>query len=851
MQSTYSAPNNGFVFDAVQDELLRAKFYEVYPDKDLDTFWDMRRLSFLFQYKSAWDDIKVQNWLDLHSQIEVLSACRERAAKKGPEFLQLFDTVFRKANANDFVMMAICHAISCEAWDKEHHGTKLEDLSVPDQLVFTLSYLGMCSPENLLAWLKSHPERELCNACYHYIIYYYPWLKNYFYEIWEILSYFIQTAEALSAKANRSDLVFDSLKWITVNNEGDDKGQHVLIETETNEIFGGKEEISAALEEADEPPRSDWSEIDGDRPKQTQTRIAHSQREAQNQRVQRKLSIECSINLNLQAIRQYKSNREQSLSSILLHHSNDSFESIAANFNTRQISLKTATVYRVRPNHNESPLLYYYWEQERKDFQALTNPDWQPEVFLDREQLPKNLADADKADQYEQGFYNLARKVHAFRAILRHSVISGQPLSPTQMLLGLKWEYEYRRACVSLSIAKGKNFALSLTGAAVLLGKELLDKANQNSADSDRVGRELLIEFKTKDTPPSLLGHIGGAHLSPRATTIQRKLDNASLYFKSQLSFADLINGVGRAKNIAFNNLYNAYFLRYALRFANNNVKAEWQDTIDELCEQAVLLYRERHDNAPMAVCLNRDMAAIIHRQKKYDEPAFIPDTVAGQPSCRHSLGHEQAEGMSKEQAYRQANIHFNSGLRLKLSEINNLNRHFDYENYDPYCHNCQGSVVADELRYRGFDVIARANLRNDKNNIFDLSNHPNLIWYDPIIGTAPDMIPLSSVDQIEKIAAEGERYNLVLYAPGIGHVLSFKKLNGRVIVWDPQSGRNGSVKTFFNTTILKRTLSYCNLAYYQISNCEIFGYYADRVVKKPKPTPTLDARRIFSCLNR
>ena len=173
---------------------------------------------------------------------------------------------------------------------------------------------------------------------------------------------------------------------------------------------------------------------------------------------------------------------------------------------------------------------------------------------------------------------------------------------------------------------------------------------------------------------------------------------------------------------------------------------------------------------------------------------------------------------MSKEQAYRQANIHFNSGLRLNFKDIHKFDQNFDYDNYDPYCHNCQGSVVADELRYRGFDVIARANLRNNKNNIFDLSNHPNLIWYDPIIGTAPDMIPLSSIDQIESVTAEGERYNLVLYAKGVGHVLSFKRLNGRVIVWDPQSGQHGSIKEFFSHPNIKRIISKCNLTYYQIS---------------------------------
>ena len=216
MQSAYSAPTDSFVFDSVCDRLMQAKFQEVHPDKSFDIFGGIELLGFYHQYESAWDNSKVQNWLDLHSQVEVLSACRARAAKKGPEFLQLFDIVFRKANANDFVMMAICHAISCETWDKEHHGTKLEDLSVPDQIVFTLSHPGICSPDNLLAWLKSHRETELCNACYHYITYYYPWLEKYFYEIWKILSYFIQTAEALSAKANRSDLVFDSLKWITV-----------------------------------------------------------------------------------------------------------------------------------------------------------------------------------------------------------------------------------------------------------------------------------------------------------------------------------------------------------------------------------------------------------------------------------------------------------------------------------------------------------------------------------------------------------------------------------------------------------------------------------------------------------
>lgn len=159
-------------------------------------------------------------------------------------------------------------------------------------------------------------------------------------------------------------------------------------------------------------------------------------------------------------------------------------------------------------------------------------------------------------------------------------------------------------------------------------------------------------------------------------------------------------------------------------------------------------------------------------------------------------------------------------------------------ETLDPYSINCQSCVVSNELRRRGYDVTALPNMQNDSTNSLDLSAHPNLIWRNPITGTAPDIIPCDTARYMNLgyQCAEGERYHLLLQAGGTGHVVEFERINGEICILDPQNGKHYDVESYFNRKD-SAGRPYIDklraMSFYRVDNCEIFGDYANGVVTK------------------
>lgn len=114
------------------------------------------------------------------------------------------------------------------------------------------------------------------------------------------------------------------------------------------------------------------------------------------------------------------------------------------------------------------------------------------------------------------------------------------------------------------------------------------------------------------------------------------------------------------------------------------------------------------------------------------------------------------------------------------------------------YTTNCQTSVVAYELRRRGYDVEA---LPNFKGSMLDvLSHNTRLAWVNRSTGKAPDYITpaqptcAKSFDWIKENLKPKNRYTIEFQwkSKAVGHIVHiFKNKDGVLSIYDPQNGIN------------------------------------------------------------
>lgn len=112
---------------------------------------------------------------------------------------------------------------------------------------------------------------------------------------------------------------------------------------------------------------------------------------------------------------------------------------------------------------------------------------------------------------------------------------------------------------------------------------------------------------------------------------------------------------------------------------------------------------------------------------------------------------------------------------------------------------NCQCSVVANEMRRRGFDVSARPNRRIKDSIPTRLSYQTELIWKDPKTGDIPTLqttyaaTPTGMKNDFARQTQSPGRYHLLFHWKNYrgGHIITFERgSNGTGIFYDPQSGK-------------------------------------------------------------
>lgn len=122
---------------------------------------------------------------------------------------------------------------------------------------------------------------------------------------------------------------------------------------------------------------------------------------------------------------------------------------------------------------------------------------------------------------------------------------------------------------------------------------------------------------------------------------------------------------------------------------------------------------------------------------------------------------------------------------------------------------NCQSCVVAHEARLRGYDVTAKANFKNPTAE--RVARQTNLAWINPETQAPVDYItdrtqlynPKKFMDFMHNTLKEGERYTLEFSWKGrsnYGHIISLYTEKGKIVFYDPQSGRLYKEGTLVNT---------------------------------------------------
>ena len=274
------------------------------------------------------------------------------------------------------------------------------------------------------------------------------------------------------------------------------------------------------------------------------------------------------------------------------------------------------------------------------------------------------------------------------------------------------------------------------------------------------------------------------------------------------------------------------------------NLPSNIYETARDYCRRAFELYLERYDCPDYYICLDRDITSIMqyrhNRSLKHSTkicntveqatPMSFIEATGGNVGKFNEINSKLFFEGIINQCYRQLLV-----ARIKLNHLNNTILF-------PVTYNCSACVAAYELRRKGWDVIARPNITLNKGKLYlnndpdiqELSNHSNIIWINHATESAPDIVPLTNIEQIRNVCFEGERYHLMSYM-GNGyhsaeewgdHIVTFEKINGNVYIYDPQLNAQGTIEDYFKDKPIK-DLYY----YYRVDNCYPIISFASKVV--------------------
>lgn len=175
-------------------------------------------------------------------------------------------------------------------------------------------------------------------------------------------------------------------------------------------------------------------------------------------------------------------------------------------------------------------------------------------------------------------------------------------------------------------------------------------------------------------------------------------------------------------------------------------------------------------------------------------QPKGIPETIAG-----YSDNLKKAQEIKRlDRARNKVIADMEQGKPMNFQQADGGAPNPNFKKGGGYITNCQTSVVAYELRRRGYDVEA---LPKYKGSMLDvLSHNTRLAWVDRETGRIPDYILpkqptcAKSFDWLKENIKANNRYTIEFQwkSKAIGHIVHiFKNADGVLSIYDPQNGIN------------------------------------------------------------
>lgn len=448
----------------------------------------------------------------------------------------------------------------------------------------------------------------------------------------------------------------------------------------------------------------------------------------------------------------------------------------------------------------------------------------------------------------QQSFYTLIREYYSIKAIKRLIIQTKEQFSEklklydnyakTNIELETKLEADYNKILKEISVRKIHDVAQKLHE----LANNLLNNGYNIFNHDPHLITDTLIQILSYAHPHdsngnSLLDRII-INVGNQYKTLEDSIYNLKSYFKEP-TLDSIANSCNISSNALFNNLLNSCYIWLSLcklenqdKESSNSDLANLREKAYSLYKESFILYQESYNFLPITTCLNRDLSNIA--QTILDR---LPNINDG--SSESILQKAEFNFTINPDLCMYFNV--NPGYEDPLS--NNLQTEKD----SPFECNCSACVTAYELfRSNLYRVVALPNLKQNftnKNLVFHLSHHTNIIWKNKITGAAPDEFRLDNFDQIKDVCLKGERYHLSYNPPepgrpsNIGHVIAFElDKEENVVLYNPQFPKSNRVvlrnndkdKYPYWCSLLKQSSP---LYYYRVDNCIPIIRYAERIV--------------------
>ena len=747
----------------------------------------------------------IEQWLEHHDPAELLDVCKEcllcRMPDEAAQYEDAFQVLSKVINDAPEIAADILNYLRDHPYTSVLPYQVLGIQHAPWRKTKIVRRVGIGFSAH--EWTDSaHDEKSslfIVNLCANYSYHYY------------------QAPEGYCPSFINRPLTEDELKWITLKPHGDQKkGQHIQINVEK----GKEPTIESGLD--DKFKGKPLSVLRSNNKKQRSSQQERAGASTQQGR------IKSETQSPRQAYSSAGSSQATANIDQLLAEQKDNFARLTAGFSKSDLEELCSTSLDNAPSASQAPLSYYYFCRElRENDILLGKTGWYSPAKYD---CIEQFSDPDEQAKARACFNAMARGAYAFSALKRCALARNEPLSKEQIELGELFNLDYQVNLQDITVAHARKMAHVLAHCAKQLGSESLIQA-RHLAKENICTALMEVRKNAHDLPPSLLSLIGTK--SNSHNPFYDEYNDPAIYAEVPNSLEKIESSKGLVDNPAFNNLINAVALNAAVPF-NPKAPSGLKTKVRNLLHQANVLYLESHDGLPLSVGLNRDLATLTQKQSRYGKHTFFANLVNGVPRRNYFIDVEEW-----------------------LSENA---RHYDYiitsSGFRPFAFNCQAGAVAFELFIRGYEVVARPNMKNDRNLLPDLSLHPNLIWYNPIIKTAPDIRPLTNLEQLYNLCYFGERYNLIVNAVSIdpksagqtsAHIVTVARNMEDmedIVIIDPQTASYGSIYGFQNWLTNNRKVRITKLSLFRIDNCEFFIDYANRVVRAPSAQPVLDAKR-------